>query len=304
MFGKTVDYHLLKPLTHTRNKATAEELERQAKQLDRPSNDAPAHSAYTLEQARDYTEKATDLYFRGRFPVDPDLSYLDLGCGTGRLSTGLSLLGIPDVTGMDILERDIATAKVVAEALPRDVRPSFVCGDGRVTGDRIYDVVVALAVMEHVSSPRQFLEQIRTLLKPEGCAFVSMTPFHGPLGDHMGPFFRVQIPWRGVLFSKDAILQLRRECFRPSTPARNFNEIEGGLNLMTVSEYFRNIESAGLEVVTHRFDPHFCHYKKLWPLAPLSCVLTRVPKVRDYFTFNVYSVLRRAKPDSAQPDVD
>ena len=82
MFGKTVDYHLLKPLTHKRNKATAEELERQAKQLDRPSNDAPAHSAYTLEQARDYTEKAADLYFRGRFPVDPDLSYLDLGCGT------------------------------------------------------------------------------------------------------------------------------------------------------------------------------------------------------------------------------
>ena len=130
--------------------------------------------------------------------------------------------------------------------------------------------------MEHVSSQRQFLEQIRTLLKPEGCAFVSMTPFHGPLGDHMGAFFRVQIPWRGVLFSKDAILQLRRECFRPSTPARNFNEIEGGLNLMTVSEYFRNIESAGLEVVTHRFDPHFYHYKKLWPLAPVvSCTDSR-----------------------------
>ena len=296
MFGKTVDYYLLKPLTHTRNKAAASELECQAGELDRASNDTPAHSPYTLEQALDYTRKAIDLYFGGQFPVDPDLSYLDLGCGTGRLSVGLSLLGVRNVTGMDILERDIATANAVAETLPRDVRPAFVHVDGRTADNRTYDAVVALAVMEHVSSPRQFLEQIRALLKPEGHAFVSMTPFHGPLGDHMDPFFRIRIPWRGLLFSEQALLQLRRECFRPSTPARNFNEIEGGLNLMTVSEYFGNIRSAGLEVVAHRFDPHFFRYRKLWPLAPLSYALTRIPKVRDYFTFNVYSILRRKKP--------
>ena len=299
MFGKTFDYHLLRPLTHTRNKATANELECRATELQRPSNDVPAHSTYTLEQALDYTRKATDLYFGGQFPVDPGLSYLDLGCGTGRLSVGLSLLGVRNVSGMDILERDIATANAVAETLPRDVRPTFTHLDGQPVQNRTYDVVVALAVMEHVSSPRQFLESIRALLKPEGRAFVSMTPFHGPLGDHMDPFFRIKIPWRGVLFSKEAILQLRRECFRPSTPARNFEEIEGGLNLMTVSEYFRNIRSAGLDVVAHRFDPHFFRYRRLWPLAPFSYVLTRIPKVRDYFTFNVYSVLRRKIPVSA-----
>lgn len=293
MFGETVDYDLLKALTHTRNRATANELERQAGELDRSSNDFPAHSPYTLEQALDYTRKAIDLYFGGRLPVDPDFRYLDLSCGTGRLAIGLSLLGLRNVTGIDILERDIATANAVGKTLPRDVRPAFVHLDGRTADNRMYDVVVAVAVMEHVSSPRRFLEQIRTLLKPEGHAFVSMTPFHGPLGDHMDPFFRIRIPWRGLLFSEQAILQLRRECFRPSTPARNFREIEGGLNQMTVGEYFRNIRSAELEVVAHRFDPHFFRYKRLWALAPFSYVLTRIPKVRDYFTFNVYSVLRR-----------
>lgn len=296
MFGKTVDYWLLKPLTHTRNKAAAGEIERGACELDRRSNDFPAHSPYTLEQALDYARKAADLYFGGQFPVDPDLSYLDLGCGTGRLSIGLSLLGVRNVTGVDVLERDIATANAVAETLPRDVRPAFVHFDGRTADNRTYDVVVALAVMEHVSSQRQFLERIRNLLKPEGRAFVSMTPFHGPLGDHMDPFFRVRIPWRGVLFSEQAILRLRRERFRPSAPARSFNEIEGGLNLVTVGEYFSNIRAAGLEVVAHRFDPHFFRYKRLWPLAPLSYALTRIPKIRDYCTFNVYSVLRRKQP--------
>ena len=302
MFGKTVDYYLLRPLTHTRNKADADELEHQAEQASRVSKDAPAHSPFTLEQARAYTNKVASLYFRGRFPVDPDLSYLDLGCGTGRLSVGLSLLGIRDVTGMDILARDIATANAIAETLPPDARPGFVHLDGQTPDPRTYDVVIALAVMEHVSSPRQFLERLRALLKPEGRAFVSMTPFHGPLGDHMGPFFRVQIPWRGVLFSEQAILRLRRERFRPSTPAQSFAEIEGGLNQMTVSEYLRNIRLAGLEVVTHNFDPHFYRYRRLWPLAPFSWALTRIPKVRDYFTFNVYSVLRRQDPGTAATD--
>ena len=304
MFGKAVDYYLLKPLTHKRNRATADDLERRARELDRPSNDAPAHSPYTLEQARAYARKATDLYFRGQFPVDPDLSYLDLGCGTGRLSIGLSLLGIQKIVGMDLLDHDIATADAIAETLPGDLRPDFVHLDGKAVDSQRFDVVIALAVMEHVSAPRQFLERVRTLLKPEGRAFVSMTPFHGPFGDHMRPFFRVQIPWRGVLFSEQAILRLRRECFRPSTPARSFHEIEGGLNGMTVSEYFRNIKAAGLEVVAHRFDPHFYRYPRLWPLAPLSLVLTRIPRVRDFFTFNVYSVLRRASPVPDVPDAD
>lgn len=296
MFGRTLDYYLLKPLTHRRNKATDQELDLRAGQPDSPGGDLPAHSPYTLEAARDYTRKAIDLYFGGKLPVDPHLSYLDVGCGTGRLSVGLSLLGVEDITGVDLLERDIATATAIARTLPDGARPHFVHADGRTGGDREYDVVIALAVMEHVSSPRQFLERIHALLKPEGRAFVSMTPFHGPLGDHMSPFFRIQIPWRGVLFSEQAILRLRNECFRPSTPARRYREIEGGLNLMTISEYLRSIRLAGLEVVTHRFDPHFRHYRKLWPLAPLSWVVTRIPKVRDYFTFNVYSVLRRASP--------
>ena len=293
MFGQAVDYYILKPLTHNRNKATAEELDTQATELSRVGNVAAAYSPYTLEQAQAYTAKVVGLYFRNQFPIDPKLSYLDLGCGTGRLTVGLGLQGIKDVTGMDILPRSIATAKAAAQLLPNNVRPNFLHIDGKDFGDRKYDVVIGLAVMEHVASPLQFLEGIRSLLKPNGHAFVSMTPFHGPFGDHMRDFFRVQIPWRGVLFSETAILKLRRECFRPSADSQCYGQIEGGLNLMTISQYLRNVELAGLKVIRNRFDPHFQQYKKLWPLAPMSYVLTHIPRVRDYFTVNLYSVLRR-----------
>ena len=200
MFGNTADYYILKPLTHNRNRVTEEELDIHAGESTYVLKDAPGYSIYTLDEARAYTGKALKLYFGNRLPIDPELSYLDAGCGTGRLSVGLSLLGMKDVTGVDITARSIATAKSVSEKLPPGTRPNFYHSSSAKTADQTYDVVIALAVMEHVSRPDQFLNEIRDLLNPHGQAFVSMTPFHGPLGDHMSRFFKVQIPWRGVIF--------------------------------------------------------------------------------------------------------
>jgi len=47
-------------------------------------------------------------------------------------------------------------------------------------------------------------------------------------------FFRLQIPWRGVLFSEKALLRVRRECFRPTDPADSYRKVAGGLNLDSV----------------------------------------------------------------------
>ena len=282
MFGDAVDYHILKPLTHSHNRMTEEELDVQS---EKPS--------YTLDDARAYTSKAQKLYFGRRLPVDPVLSYLDVGCGTGRLSVGLSVLGMKDITGVDIMARNIATAKSVSQSLPAENRPKFHLMSSEEVIGKTYDVVIALAVMEHTSCPDNFLKKICELLKPNGRAYLSMTPFHGPLGDHMSGFFKVQIPWRGVLFSEAAVLRLRAECFRPTDNVKRYQDIAGGLNLMTISQYLRYVNEARLEVVSNNFDPHFKHYKRLWPLYPLSWALTRVPRVRDFFTFNVYSIVRR-----------
>ena len=285
MFGDTIDYRVLRPLTHSRNRMTEEELDDQAR-----------ISTYTLDEARAYTSKALNLYFGGRLPIDPTLSYLDAGCGTGRLSVGLSLLGIRDVTGVDITDRTIATARSVSRSLPPGNRPEFHHMSCEQIVGKTYDVVIALAVMEHVSRPDRFIRKIYELLTPDGRAFVSMTPFHGPLGDHMSQFFKVQLPWRGLVFSERAILRLRTECFRPTDGARRYQDIAGGLNLMTISRYFQHVKGAGLEIEHNSFDPHFRHYRPLWPLLPPSWCLTRIPRVRDFFTFNVYSVLRRRDP--------
>ena len=94
MFGQTIDYYLLKPFTHKRNYATREELAARAK-----------FSSFTMQDAQGYLTKIQS-YFDGKIPVDPNLSYLDISCGMGRLIFGLSAAGSHDVTGVDIIKRD------------------------------------------------------------------------------------------------------------------------------------------------------------------------------------------------------
>ena len=282
MFGRIVDYHLLRPFAKSQPRG-------------RPctARDLP----YSLEDARSYLTKARNLYFDDEFPVNPSLSYLDVGCNTGRLSIALGLAGITDVTGIDLRDGNVRRAKAVAKQLPADRRPRFVNANFHdCTHERRYDVILAVAVLEHIERPALFLRSLCRLLKPGGRAFVSMTPFHGPFGDHMSKFFRVQIPWRGALFSEEALLRLRRECHRPEETMTRFQDLAGGLNLMKVDEYFRHIRDAGL-TARHIFDPHFRHYPRYWPLVPLSWCASKVPGVRNYLTVNVYSILRRSSSE-------
>ena len=111
--------------------------------------------------------------------------------------------------------------------------------------------------------------------------------FHSPFGDHMWDFFRLQIPWRGVLFSEQAMLKLRRECFRPTDPAQRLGEIAGGLNQMRYSEFLGHLRAAGWQ-----FDYLAVNAIELPLVRPLSDALARVPVLQDFIAHNVYCVLR------------
>jgi len=283
MFGERLDYQLLRLLVHDRNRATEGELNLRA-------HAAPS----TLEAARAYLERVRHEFFGGEIPVTPNASYLDIGCGMGRLSVGLALAGARDVTGLEVVSRNVDEAQVLARQLPESARPRFVHTDVHDwRPGREYDVIFVLGAMEHIHDPADFLAQLPRLLKPNGLAFVSLEPFQSPLGDHMRDFFRLQIPWRGLLFSEKAILKLRREYYRPTDPATRFQDIVGGLNLMSFSQYVTWAHEAGLEFVRHNFNPQLKTQRRFRPLYPISWALTHLPRVRDYFIVVAYSILRR-----------
>jgi hypothetical protein len=147
--------------------------------------------------------------------------------------------------------------------------------------------------MEHIHDPAEYLTRLSKLMKPGGQAFVSFEPFHSPIGDHMNEFFKIKIPWRGLIFSEKAVLRLREEFFRPGDSVKRYQDIVGGLNLMSFSQYLKWADEAGLEFSFHNFNPQLKKRKLYFPLHILSSGLTRIPKIRDFFGICVYSILKR-----------
>jgi 2-polyprenyl-3-methyl-5-hydroxy-6-metoxy-1,4-benzoquinol methylase len=281
LLGATLDYFILRGLAHRRNLATEE-------QLDALFARSPAESVG--ETAPKFL-KLIDR-FEGHLPVDPALRYLDLGCGAGELTLAFARLGIRRITGVDFLPRNIERARVHAAKAGVDVGVEFVCRDlYKWVPEGRYDVLLSFDALEHIYAPRAFLGKMTDFVAPGGVAVLAFGPlFHSPFGDHMCDFFRLQIPWRGVLFSEQALLRVRREFFRPTDPAHSYRKVAGGLNLLRYSEFLKHVRDTGWKFEYLAVNTFL---RRLPPLRFVSGMLTRVPGLRDYFVHNVYAVLRR-----------
>jgi 2-polyprenyl-3-methyl-5-hydroxy-6-metoxy-1,4-benzoquinol methylase len=281
MFGPVVDYWLLRPLTHNRNSATEEELNGRAVGNVSIDIDAEVAKIHKLQQR-----------LGGRLPIVENLTYCDVGCGEGGMALALATLGARHVTGIDVTPRSIATAAANSERMQLNARVQFICADiHRWVPPSTFDVVLSHEALEHIQEPERFLSRLNTLVKPTGIVILAFGPlFRCPFGDHMQMFFRVQIPWRGVLFSEQAILRLRRERFRPTDKAAKYQDITGGLNLMRYSEFLKTATSLGWTFEFLDVNPQL---RKLKPIYSLSSVLTNIPHVQDYVAGSVYAVLRR-----------
>lgn len=286
MFGERLDYRLLRRLAHSRNKATEAELETQ---FFSPLKDP--------EAAEQKLEKILRR-FQGGVPIDPALRYLDMGCGTGELTIAFARRGIRSITGVDFLARSIAVAKRNARLAGVAGCVDFRCEDLlRWQPAERFDVLLSFDALEHVPEPARFLHRMAEFLAPGGVAVLAFGPlFHSPFGDHMGEFFRWQVPWRGVLFNEAAVMRVRREFYRPTDPARRYHEIAGGLNLMRYSDFLRHLRAAGWRASFLRVNAFLAG----GPLDRLCQATGATPVLRDYLVHNVYAVLQRPQLPSAE----
>jgi len=283
MLGTRLDYYILRSIAHRQNMASERQLDDAFKQVSKATFQAQ------MPKFRKLIER-----FDGHLPLDPKLRYLDIGCGTGELTMAFAKLGAGGITGVDILPRSIERARKLASEVGVAEQVNFICQDVHAwfpAAEERYDVVLSFDALEHIEQPEQFLRKMADLVTPGGIAVLAFGPlFHSPFGDHMWDFFRVQIPWRGILFPEQTLLRVRREYFRPTDPARRYRDIAGGLNQMRYADFLHSVRAAGWE-----FDFLAVNtFLKRWPLLrALSDGLMRIPVLQDYFAHNVYAVLRR-----------
>lgn len=140
--------------------------------------------------------------------IGPGMRVLDVGCGTGAVTTLVASLVGPsgEIVGVDRSAEALETAErqVAARGL-RQVR--FVEGDiAEMAGDEPFDAIVGRFVLLHLRTPVTALRRLATLLRPGGVvAFQEIviptaslsTPPH-PLGDRMTGWIRESLARAGA----------------------------------------------------------------------------------------------------------
>jgi 2-polyprenyl-6-hydroxyphenyl methylase / 3-demethylubiquinone-9 3-methyltransferase len=100
------------------------------------------------------------------------LRILDIGCGGGVLSEPLARLGA-FVVGADPVENNIAAAAHHAAQAGLTIDYRCTTAENLAEAGELFDVVLAMEVVEHVADFHLFIETAAALVKPGGLMFVA-----------------------------------------------------------------------------------------------------------------------------------
>ena len=166
---------MAKPKTHAKSRSSSvdtAEVERFSRMAadwwDPRGPMAPLHklNPVRLGYIRD---KATARF--GRDPKKLDclmgLRILDIGCGAGILSEPLARLGA-QMVGVDPSEENIAVAAAHAEESGLTIDYRATTAEALAEAGEIFDVVLAMEVVEHVTDVKEFIATCAAMVKPGG----------------------------------------------------------------------------------------------------------------------------------------
>ncbi len=201
-------------------------------------------------------------YFRGK-------SAIDYGCGDGRESVQMALVGATKVIGIDISPAGLITAARFAAEAGVEKQCSFVT---ELAPDTRADIVATFDAFEHFEDPGAMLRVFRRTLNPGGLVLVGFGPsWYHPYGSHICPF-----PWAHLILSEAAIIRWRNLYW--SGNPRTFRET--GVHHLSIKAFRRAVEENGFA---------FEHFEcvPIRRLAPVHSKLTR-----EFTTTFVRAVLR------------
>ena len=212
---------------------------------------------------------------------------LDFGCGAGKQAISISRRGAARVVGLDTNRNALNAARALAGRT--DPGGSVEFKDALAAEDTgAFDVVISQDAMEHYSDPESVLKQMRAALKPGGRLLITFgPPWLAPYGSHMQ--FFTAIPWVNILFSEDSVMRARSR-FRDDGAMR-YEDVESGLNRMTVGKFEKLLATQGLTIDFVRYD---CVKGLNW--------LANIPRFRELFINQITISAKKTGHSPVEPD--
>jgi len=249
---------------------------------DPATGDFPDPSA---ERTVDNATRALRASFPNFLQLVVGKDVVDFGCGSGYQAVAMALQGARFVLGIDPSATTLGRARALAEAHGVSDRVQFV---ERAAADHRgrFDVVISQNSMEHFPDPAAALALMASTLRNGGTLLITFSPpWYAPYGSHTRFFTRV--PWVNLLFSERTVMAVRSR-FR-SDGATRYEDVEGGLNRMSLAKFERLVRGSALDVV-------HLHYQGVrglrWPV--------HLPLVRELLVTRVDCALRLPADAPAQ----
>lgn len=102
-----------------------------------------------------------------------DVRLLDIGCGGGLISEPMCRLGA-SVVGVDASEKTVQVAKAHANLMDLEIDYRCTSIEAMIENkEPLFDVILALEVVEHVADVQAFVNYCTALLKPGGALILS-----------------------------------------------------------------------------------------------------------------------------------
>ncbi|WP_411082205.1 class I SAM-dependent methyltransferase [Streptomyces sp. cmx-18-6] len=217
-------------------------------------------AAYTLlaRDAADQVERYVPL--KGKIVVD-------VGGGNGHFTREFRRRGALGY----LFEPD---AKELGEGQQVQRARDTIVADGYLLplADGVADVTFSSNVLEHVADPHTFLSEMARVTRPGGLIYVSFTNWLSPWGGHEWA------PWH-YAGAERARARYER---RTGSPAKH--RLGENLFRIGVGPTLRHVRGrTDVDVVSAR--------SRYWPVLPE--LITRVPGLREFATWNLLLILRR-----------
>ncbi|MES9970091.1 MAG: class I SAM-dependent methyltransferase [Candidatus Thiodiazotropha sp.] len=202
-------------------------------------------------------------------------SILDFGCGTGDSTFAFAEVASKSV-GYDIaghkFEKNAEKAKSKGLAdkiafttnLSEEYKGSF-------------DYVISMNSFEHFADPEKELDNMLSILKPDGKILLSFGPlWYSPFGVHN--MFFIRIPWANILFSKQSIFKARQSFI--DEVITDYSQLS--LNEMSVKKFE--------EILSHRsIKMDYKNYNCSFNLN----FFMNIPLLRELFINHITCIIKR-----------
>ena len=121
----------------------------------------------------DKYSEADFVLIQENIQLKPGMSFLEIGCGRGRVSAMLAKFGV-NVTGLDISSEAITLAKKIFKK--NNLKGSFVCGDVESLpfSSNKFNLVFGGGVLEHVENTQKAFGEVFRVLRRKGKLITTM----------------------------------------------------------------------------------------------------------------------------------